>query len=114
MIANVVSVGLRTNEFKDFSHQSKLDLPTSNTKDIYSKAKDLLKSMYKGEAIRLIALRVDKLTNKDEAQISLFESESNRKQDKLDETLDMLKDKFGYSSITRAGNLNINKNIKLK
>ena len=70
--------------------------------------------MYKGEAIRLISLRVDKLTNKDEVQVSLFETEKNKKQDKLDETLDMLKNKYGYSSITRAGNLNIKKNIKFK
>jgi uncharacterized pyridoxamine 5'-phosphate oxidase family protein len=40
MVANVVNVGLRTNEFKDFSHQSKLDFSTANTKDIYLKAKD--------------------------------------------------------------------------
>ena len=114
MVTSVINVGLRTKEFKDFSHQRKLDLATSNTKEIYNVAKELLKSMYKGEAIRLISLRVDKLTNKDEVQVSLFETEKNKKQDKLDETLDMLKNKYGYSSITRAGNLNIKKNIKFK
>lgn len=46
MVANVVNVGLRTNKFKDFSHQKKLDIATSNTKDIYLKAKELLKEMY--------------------------------------------------------------------
>ena len=46
MIANVVNVGLRTNKFKDFSHQKKLDVATANTKDIYQKAKELLKEMY--------------------------------------------------------------------
>ena len=114
MVTSVINVGLRTKEFKDFSHQRKLDLATSNTKEIYNVAKELLKSMYKGEAIRLISLRVDKLTNNDEVQVSLFETEKNKKQDKLDETLDMLKNKYGYSSITRAGNLNIKKNIKFK
>ncbi len=114
MIANVVNVGLRTNEFKDFSHQSKLDLPTANTKDIYSKSKELLKSMYKGETIRLISLRVDKLTNKDETQISLFNTAEKKKQEKLDKTLDGLKEKYGYLSITRAGKLRIEKNIKFK
>ena len=53
----------------------KLDFATANTKDIYLKAKELLKEMYNGEEIRLVALRVDKLTNKNEAQISLFETE---------------------------------------
>ena len=46
MVANIVNVGLRTNKFKDFSHQKKLDMATANTKDIYSKAKELLKEMY--------------------------------------------------------------------
>lgn len=114
MLANVINVGLRTNEFKDFSHQSKLDLPTASTKQIYSKSKELLKSMYKGEAIRLVALRADKLINKDEGQISLFNMADKEKQEKLDNTLDELRQKYGYSSITRAGKLKIDKNIKFK
>ena len=114
MIASVVCVGLRTNEFKDFSHQGKLDFSTANTKDIYLKAKELLKSMYKGEAIRLISLRVDKLTNEDENQLSLFNTEAKKKQEKLDKTIDNLKEKYGYTSITRAGKLEIEKNIKFK
>ena len=114
MVANVVNVGLRTKDFKDFSHQKKLDFATANTKDIYLKAKELLKEMYNGEEIRLVALRVDKLTNKNEAQISLFETEKERKQEKLDEVLDNLKEKYGYEKITRAGKMGIEKNIKLK
>lgn len=114
MIAGVINVGLRTKDFKDFSHQSKLDLPTANTKDIYLRAKEILKSMYKGEEVRLISLRVDKLADKDEGQISLFNTEEKRKQEKLDKTLDELREKYGYSSITRAGKMSIEKNIKLK
>ena len=114
MVANVVSVGLRTNEFKDFSHQCKLDFSTANTKEIYLKAKELLKTMYKGEAIRLISLRVGKLTNKNEIQISLFNTEEKKKQESLDKALDNLKGKYGYTSITRAGKLGIEKNIKFK
>lgn len=112
MVASVVNVGLRTKDFKDFSHQKKLDFATSNTKEIYTKAKELLNEMYKGEEVRLVALRVDKLTNKNEAQISLFETE--QKQEKLDEVLDKLKEKYGYEKITRAGKMGIEKNIKLK
>ena len=70
--------------------------------------------MYKGEAIRLISLRVDKLTNKNETQISLFNTEEKEKQEKLDKALDDLKEKYGYTSITRAGKLGIEKNIKFK
>lgn len=114
MVASVINVGLRTSEFKDFSHQRKLDFATSNTKDIFLVAKELLKAMYKGESVRLVALRADKLTNKNETQMSLFNTEENKKQEKLEETLDILKEKYGYSSITRAGKLGTEKNIKLK
>ncbi len=114
MLASVVNVGLRTKDFRDFSHQEKIDLATSNTKDIYSKAKELLKAMYKGEPIRLISLRVDKLVNRNEMQISLFDIENKNKQERLDKTIDNLKEKYGYSTITRAAKLGIEKNIKFK
>ena len=47
LLANVVNVQLRTKDFEDFSHQKKIDNATSNTKEIYSKAKELLNEMYK-------------------------------------------------------------------
>ena len=114
MSANVVNVGLRTSDFKDFSHQKKLDVSTSNTKQIYMVEKELLNQMYNVEAIRLISLKVDKLSNKNEEQLSLFNTEKNKKLDKLDETLDKLKEKYGYEKVTRAGKLGIEKNVKLK
>ncbi len=114
MIARVVNVGLRTNNFKDFSHQSKLDLPTSNTKEIYAKAKELLKEMYNGDAIRLVSVKLDKLNEKNDIQLSLFNTNKNEEQEKLDATLDKIKEKYGYYTITRAGKLDIEKNIKFK
>ena len=112
MYANVVNVQLRTKDFKDFSHQKKLMNATSNTKDIYSLAKELLNEMYKnGTLIRLVGVRVDNLVEKDEVQLSLFNNEEEKKQEKLDEVVDKLKDKFGYNSVTRAGKLNIEENL---
>ena len=112
MYANVVNVQLRTKDFKDFSHQKKLMNATSNTKDIYNLAKELLNEMYKkGTLIRLVGVRVDNLVEKDEVQLSLFNNEEEKKQEKLDEIVDKLKDKFGYNSVTRAGKLNIEENL---
>ena len=85
---------------------------TSNTKDIYNLAKELLNEMYKnGTLIRLVGVRVDNLVEKDEVQLSLFNNEEEKKQEKLDEVVDKLKDKFGYNSVTRAGKLNIEENL---
>ena len=115
MYANVVNVQLRTKDFKDFSHQKKLIYATSNTKEIYKVAKELLDEMYKkGTFIRLVGLRVDNLVEKNEVQLSLFSGIEEKKLEKLDEVVDKLKEKYGYNSITRAGKLNSEKVIKLK
>lgn len=47
-------------------------------------------------------------------QLSLFDCIENEKQKKLDETIDKLRGKFGYNAITKAGKLEVEKNIKLK
>ena len=115
MEANVVNVQLRTKDFVDRSHQSKLNCATSSTKEIYSKAKELLEQTYKkGEPIRLIGLRVDNLVDKNEKQISLFDNTNNNKQEKLDEVVDKLKTKYGYNFITRAGKMDIKNTVKFK
>ena len=66
----------------------------------------------KKEPIRLIGLRVDNLDNKDEIQLSIFENDE--KQEKLDNVLDSLKNKYGYNSITRAGKLEVENIVKGK
>ncbi len=115
LLAKTVSVQLRTKEFEDTSHQGKLVTATSGTKEIYNKAKELLEQMYKkGIQIRLIGVRVDNLIEKDEYQISLFDSKQNGKQEKLDKVVDELKLKYGYNLITRAGKMDVGGLLKLK
>lgn len=115
MLANVVNVQLRTKDFEDTSHQRKLLEATSNTKDIYSLAKELLHEMYKtGTQIRLIGMRVDNLVEKEELQLSFFDHKENEKQEKIDRVVDELKQKYGYNSVTRAGKLHSEDKIKLK
>ena len=70
--------------------------------------------MYKGEAIRLVGVRVDNLENKEDVQISFFSDENEQKQEKIDNILDLLKEKYGYNSITRAGKLEITEIVKGK
>ena len=114
LLANSVSIQLRTKNFEDFSHQTKLDCSTASTKEIMKKAKQLLTEKLKnGMAIRLVGLRVDNLVSKEELQISLFQNtEEHQKQEKLDKVIDKLNEKYGGNSITRAGKMNIN--IKFK
>lgn len=115
MLAKTVSVSLRTSDFKDKSHQATLGTATSNTKEIHKKAKELLYELYnKEEAIRLVGMRVDNLIDKNEVQLSLFDNVDNKKQEKIDNVVDRLKKKYGYDMISRAGRMDLDKNIRFK
>lgn len=109
LYATVVNVQLKTNNFKTVSHQKKLDGRTDTTKDILDVAKELLKELYTGELIRLIGMRVDGLIEKNEMQLSIFDINENTKNKKIDETMDKLKEKYGYGIISRATDINCNK-----
>ena len=113
LVASSISVQLRTKDFEDFSHQKKLSYSTSSTKDILKVSKEILNEMYNGKYIRLIGLSVSGLKPKDEEQLSIFDLSDN-KQDKLDKTLDELKNKFGYSLISRASKLSVDEYVKGK
>ena len=113
LLANTVRVQLRTKDFIDYSHQKKLSYATSSTKDVIEIAKQIVFSMYKNEPIRLVGLSVDNLEEKEDLQISFF-SKNNDKQEKIDNVLDSLKKKYGYESIKRAGELDINDIVKDK
>ena len=113
--ASSINVQLRTKDFRDFSHQGKLAIATCNTQDIAKKARELLDEMYKNNVpIRLVGVRVDKLEEKDKGQLSLFDNKLNEKQKKIDDTIDLLRSKYGYRSITRATDLNNDVRFKPK
>ena len=106
MIANVVNVQIKDSNFRVFSHQRKLDTATSSTKIIYEQAKKLMQELYsKGTRVRLIGVRVDDLLDEKDKQISLFDNKQNEKQEKLDEALDKLKEKYGINKIKRGGEI---------
>lgn len=108
LIASTVNVQIRTNKFEDSSHQGRLMNPTSNTIEIYEKAKELLKESYKsGVYVRLLGVRVDNLSEIKDKQFSFFEDVTEKKHEKIDETLDKVKEKYGYNSITRGRGINI-------
>jgi len=79
MYAAVVNVQLKTNEFKVSSHQRKLLTATNSTKVIYEEAKKLLQELYKGVPIRLIGIRVDGLTHKEEVLCLIQNQIKNKK-----------------------------------
>ena len=115
LFASTVNVQLRTKNFEDTSHQKKLPEVTDTTKQIYMTAKELLHEMYhKGQEIRLVGVRVDNLTDKKDEQISLFNTNKNEKQEKLDKVIDQLKNKYGYNAVTRATKIDVDDLVQFK
>lgn len=114
LLANVVSVQLRTKEFKDYSHQRKLSSSSNSTREIYNVAKEILDEMYKGEFIRLVGVRTDDLCDKNQTQLSLFDDTNSKKQEKIDKSIDLLKQKYGYNAVTRGTVMNVEDIVKAK
>lgn len=105
LLATVVNVQIKTKDFVTYSHQKKLEFPTDETKEIYQLAKDLLPMIQKDYYVRLLGVRVDNLVDKDEHQISMFETKENTKEKKIDLVMDKIKQKYGYDSISHGGSL---------
>ena len=77
-------------------------------------SRSLLEKIHNGQKIRLIGVRVSNLSSKDECQMSIFDIDENIKQKKLDNVMDKIKDKYGYNSITRAGEINVRDIINIR
>lgn len=97
----VISVGLKNQLFYSYTHQRKLDIPTCSTNTIYKVAKRLFDEMWQGEPLRHFSINLSDLLSNDFFQLSLMEK-YNIKDEMLDKTIDKLRYKFGYQSITRS------------
>lgn len=112
--AYTVCVTMKTKDFKRKNHQKKLENATNATHEIYSIAKTILLEMDFKEGIRLLGVRLDNLTDYKTVQGTLFDLDECKKDSKLDETLDDIKNRYGISSIKKASLLGYKelKNIK--
>ena len=112
---NCVAVSFRTLEFKNKSHQRKLDNPTDVTNEIYQNVRQLFQESWSGQPLRLIGVALTGLTEDDFIQMSLFEDPKKREQQKkLDEAMDNIRKKFGNDKISRASTMDVSGRIARK
>ena len=100
-----VAVTIRSSDFKNKSHQIKLREPTDGTNEIYEIAKQLFSELWNGKTpLRLLGVALTELTKEDFAQLSLFSeaAEQKARSQKLDQTVDALRSKYGRSTIQRG------------
>ena len=101
--ASVIVVTLKDKFFKRISHQKKLVNATNLTEEIYKTACDILDEMNVDDGIRLIGVRLDKLSDTSSHQVSLFEDLKVREDNnELEKTVDKLKEKYGFKVIKKA------------
>ena len=101
-----VAVHLRTNEFRHFSHQSKLGCATNITRELYRDAARVFDEMWDRKTpLRQLGVQITELTDRPYQQYDFFSGMTPQQYErkmKLDETVDALRDKFGEDILRRA------------
>jgi DNA polymerase-4 len=106
MCGGCVTVHLRTTEFHNFSHQSRLHGATNITQELFQAACRIFDEMWDGMTpLRQLGVQVTHLAKEPYQQYDLFSGvspERYEKKLKLDETVDALRDRFGEDIVRRG------------
>lgn len=104
LVGNTIEVKIRYGDFTTYTRSISISVGTNQTDIIYQKAIYLLeKNKLLNRPIRLLGVGVSNLSPEGPEQLSLFEN--NLKMEKLAKTIDLIRDKFGETSVIRARNL---------
>ena len=101
-----ISIHLRTNEFKHFSHQAMIHGATNITSELFESASRIFDEAWDGVTpLRQLGVQVTCLSSEPYQQYDLFSGMSPVQYERklrLDETVDALRDRFGEDVIYRA------------
>ena len=109
LFANTVNIWIKYSNFIKVSKQIKLDNSINSDDDIYYYACLLFDKLWdKDNYIRGLCVGVDNLSNNHDVQMSLFdinkscEKNESEYDDKLQEAVDKIKERYGYDKIGYA------------
>lgn len=114
-MCNVIGfgIGYSRNFGGGFYHSMKLSASSDNTDDIYKVCSMMFDDYYDFTPIRKVSISLGKLTKKIGTQLSIFDDpEEIIKKNKLDRTIDEIKDNFGKNTILKASALLSDSTIK--
>lgn len=104
-----VSIEIKYGDFKSITRQ-KAVRPTCLTTDIYGTGSLLLKRNWSNKPVRLLGISLGNLSAKANEQLSIFTDfgygAHDAREEKLERTVDALREKFGYEKIRRANTFN--------
>jgi DNA polymerase-4 len=96
-----LTLKIRYDDFRTVSRSHTLSQATDLDDVIYKEACNLLSEVSLKKPLRLVGLSLHNLTDKLERQLSLF-PESQKDNETLTKVIDLVKEKYGEKSITRA------------
>ncbi len=102
-VGKKITLTVRYSDFKTFTKQTTLQVPTNSTHEIYHSASDILDSIKLTDKVRLVGVSLSHLMREDEDQMTLFNS--NTKAKSMLKAVDSLNDKYGDFTITWASYL---------
>ena len=94
-----VAISFKNSNFEKYSHQQKLYNQTNVTEEIYREVVKLFDHSWRHDSIRNIGIRLSDLVQIKEQQLSLFDKDVDKNNDKIQEVVDSIKDKYGPNSI---------------
>lgn len=99
----VVAVGIKGSDLSYCSHQRVLSVPTNITAEIYVAACGLFDELWDKRPIRHLGIHTSRVFAGDYArQLCLFDGADYEKLERLDETVDEIRDRFGMDALIRA------------
>jgi DNA polymerase-4 len=102
MAATTIRLKLRWPDFITLSRQTTLPQPTDLDDEIYRNALGLFEAVWKpGRAVRLLGVAGAGLAAP-VRQLSLWETGGPERAERLAETLDAIRDKYGHKAVRRA------------
>ncbi|MBQ1230173.1 MAG: DNA polymerase IV [Clostridia bacterium] len=115
--AYCIAVTVRSNQFKDRSHQRKLSTPTDITDEIYAIVKSLFAELWDGRTpLRLLGVALTEVCREgEEMQLSLFSEDAEKeKARRVDRAVDAIRNRFGYNTIKRGASCDPSERIGRK
>lgn len=103
MKAEVVSVGIKYDDFTQLSHQRVLEEPTNITMELAQRAGQLFEEAWNGKPIRHLGVHAGRVVDQDVSrQLKLFDNTDYEKLEMMDRTVDQIRRRFGIDAVKRA------------
>ncbi|MCA9041276.1 MAG: DNA polymerase IV, partial [Planctomycetaceae bacterium] len=104
LFGKTVNLKIRFSDFQTFTRARSLSHSTQTTQEIWEAAVELLeeKAPRRSLPVRLLGVGVSHLREDSERQLQLFGKDDHEKLNRLDQTTDAIRDRFGTTAVQRG------------